>query len=56
MPSDKPRVQTLLENDIYKKFKIICKKDMRSESQLASLIITQYIKQYESIHGEIKED
>lgn len=54
MPTKKPRVQALLEPDIYKKFKKLCDQDIRTESQMGGLIITQYIKQYEIIHGEIK--
>ena len=54
MPTKKPRIQALLEQDVYLKFKKICDQDMRSESQLGGKIITEYIKQYETIHGEIK--
>lgn len=56
MPTKKPRIQALLEQDIYLKFKKLCDQDMRSESQLSGKIITEYIKQYETIHGEIKID
>ncbi len=54
MPTKKPRIQALLEPEIYQKFKKLCTNDMRTESQLGGKIITEYIKQYESIHGEIK--
>ena len=54
MPTKKPRIQALLEQDVYLKFKKLCDQDMRSESQLGGKIITEYIKQYETIHGEIK--
>lgn len=54
MPTKKPRIQALLEVDIYKKFKVLCERDTRTESQLGGIIITEYIKQYEKIHGEIK--
>lgn len=53
MPTKKPRIQALLEPEIYQKFKRLCENDMRTESQLGGKIITEYIKQYESIHGEI---
>ena len=56
MPTKKPRIQALLEQDIYLKFKKLCDQDMRSESQLGGKIITEYIKHYETIHGEIKID
>ena len=40
MPTKKPRVQTILNEDIYEKFKTLCNKEMRTESQMASFIIT----------------
>ncbi|WP_367932457.1 ribbon-helix-helix domain-containing protein [Enterocloster citroniae] len=48
MPTKKPRVQTILNEDIYEKFKILCDKEMRTESQMASIIITKYINDYEA--------
>lgn len=48
MPTKKPRVQTILEEDIYKKFKELCDKEMRTESQMSGFIITKYIKEYET--------
>lgn len=53
MPSKKPIVQTVVDNEIYTKFKALCKRDERSESKLAALIIKKYIEEYEKIHGEI---
>ena len=53
MPTKKPRVQTILENETYLKFRKLCEIESRTESQLGKLIITNYIKQYESEHGEI---
>lgn len=47
MPTKKPRIQTILEEDIYKKFKELCDKEMRTESQMSGFIITKYIKEYE---------
>lgn len=44
----KPRVQTILNEDIYEKFKTLCDKEMRTESQMASIIITKYINDYEA--------
>ena len=43
MPTKKPRVQTILNEDIYEKFKTLCDKEMRTESQMASFIITKFI-------------
>lgn len=54
MPSKKPIVQAVLDDNIYKKFKALCEKDERSVSKLAALIIKKYISDYEEIHGEIK--
>ena len=34
MPTKKPRVQTILNEDIYEKFKTLCDKEMRTESQI----------------------
>lgn len=48
MPTKKPRVQTILSEDVYIKFKKLCDKEMRTESQMASLIITKYIEEYEA--------
>ena len=48
MPTKKPRVQTILNEDIYEKIKTLCDKEMRTESQMASIIITKYINDYEA--------
>lgn len=48
MPTKKPRVQTILEENIYKKFKELCEKEMRTESQMSGFIITKYIEEYEA--------
>lgn len=53
MPTKKPRIQSILETDIYEKFKYICELEMRSESQMASYVITQFINNYEKQHGKI---
>ena len=34
MPTKKPRVQTILNEDIYEKFKTLCDKEMRTESKI----------------------
>lgn len=54
MPTKKPRVQSILENETYEKLKKLCEKDMRSESQMINYIITKHIQDYEAAHGEIK--
>lgn len=53
MPTKKPRVQTILDENEYKKFKILCKIKDRTESKLAGIIIKKYIEAYEAEHGPI---
>lgn len=48
MPTKKPKIQAILEDDIYLKFKKLCEEENRSESNLAGYIITQYIKNAEA--------
>lgn len=54
MPTKKPRIQAILEQEYYDKYKYLCDRDGRSESNFGKYIIQQYIDQYEKIHGEIK--
>lgn len=56
MPTKKPRLQIILENEYYQKLNYLCKRDKRSESNMGKVIIEKYIDEYESIHGEIKVD
>lgn len=53
MPSNKPKIQILVRNQTIEKFKEIAKKEERSISQLGTIAIEKYIKQYEAEHGEI---
>ena len=53
MPTKKPRVQTILNEDIYEKFKTLCNKEMRTERQRASFIITKYIHDYEAQQNRV---
>lgn len=57
MPTNKPRVQTILNQETYAKLKRICEKEHRTESNLTALIIEKYIEEYEQKNGivEIKE-
>ena len=48
MPTQKPKVQTILNEDTHKDFKALCEKEMRTESQMASFIITKYIEAHKS--------
>ena len=54
MGTNKPRIQAIVEQEYYEKFSYLCKRDKRSESNFASMIIEKYIDEYEKIHGEIK--
>ena len=54
MPSKKPIIQAVIEEETYKKFKQLCVNDSRSASKLAGLIIKKYVNDYEAIHGEIE--
>lgn len=56
MPTKKPRIQTILEQEYYEKYCHLCKRDNRSESNFGKMIIEKYIDEYEKIHGEIKID
>lgn len=53
MPTKKPVIQTVIDQKIYNKFKEICKKEDRTESKMAAIIIKEYIEQYEQEHGDI---
>lgn len=54
MPTKKPRLQLILETEYYEKYKYLCERDGRTESNLGKLIIQRYIDQYEEMHGEIQ--
>ena len=49
MPSKKPIIQAVMEEETYKKFKQLCTNDSRSASKLAGLIIKKYVNDYEAI-------
>lgn len=48
MPTKKPKVQIILEEDIYKLLNELAEKEMRSISQMGGYIITGYLKEYEA--------
>lgn len=54
MPTKKPTIQAVVEKEIKEKLKYIANKEIRTESQMASYIITKYVDQYEKEHGKIK--
>lgn len=53
MPSKKPRIQAVISEEYYKKFKELCNRTGRTESNLAVRIIEKYIDEYEQMHGDI---
>lgn len=54
MPSNKRKIQYLLDDEYYSKFKIIMNTEKRkSESSLSQFIIEKYIDDYEKQHGTI---
>ena len=50
MPTNKPKVQIILDEDIYIKLKEIAEKDKRSISQMGGIIIEKYVEEYETNH------
>ena len=55
MPTKKPIIQTVIDEDIYSIFKEICKREDRTESKMAAIIIKQYVQQYQKEHGHINK-
>lgn len=56
MPTKKPRIQALIEQKNYNKFKMLCEKEKRTESNFAGYIITKYIEEYEKVNGIIETE
>ncbi len=54
MPSKKPMVTLRTEQDIIDKLNIIAVQEGRSQNKELEYILKQYIRNYESEHGEIK--
>lgn len=54
MPSNKPRIQALVTDQTYKKFKKICDIENRSESYIGGKAIEYYVKCYKEENGEIQ--
>lgn len=54
MPTKKPVIQCVMDEEIYKKFVELCKIEERTPSKKGAMIIAEYIRNYESEHGEIK--
>lgn len=47
MPSNKPQLKTNVNTEIAEKFKKIAEEQKRSTSNLLSMVIEDYIKEYE---------
>ena len=54
MPSKKPYIQIRTTDQTIKKFEVIAEKNNRSMSNMGETIIKDYIRSYESEHGEIQ--
>lgn len=55
MPTNKNKMQYLLDDNYYKKFNILSKKLKRkSASDMTKYIVEKFIDNYEEIHGNIK--
>lgn len=54
MPSKKPYIQIRTTTETITKFEKIADENNRSMSNMGETIIKDYIKEYETIHGEIK--
>lgn len=47
MPTQNPKIQVVVDKDIYNKFKKICEKEKRSLSNMAAKIIIEWINKEE---------
>ena len=54
MPSNLPVIKTNTKQENIDKMKIIAQKNKRSMAKELELLIEIHIKEYESLHGEIK--
>ena len=55
MPTNKNKMQYLLDDTYYKKFFYISNKLKRkSASDMSNFIVEKFLDDYEAIHGEIK--
>ncbi|MEM0173554.1 MAG: hypothetical protein QXI16_03495 [Sulfolobaceae archaeon] len=56
MPSKKPRLATYTTQDTVDKFNFIAAYEKRSTSKELEYIVSKYIEQFESEHGELLFD
>lgn len=55
MPSNRPKIQILLTDTYYKKFKKLCNYYRRSESKMGELMIERYIEEFEKTNGVLTD-
>lgn len=56
MPTRKPVIQCVIEENYFKKFTYLCEKNDRTQSKMAQMIMKSYIDQYEKLNGPIPID
>ncbi|CRL35244.1 hypothetical protein RIL183_16361 [Roseburia inulinivorans] len=54
MPSNKPQLKAVINEEEYNKFKAIAEAENRSVSNLLQTLVKDKIKEYENEHGNIK--
>lgn len=55
MPSNKPQLKTNVNTEIAEKFKKIAEEQKRSTSNLLSMVIEDYIKEYEKNNKKLEQ-
>lgn len=53
MPTKKPIIQSVIDEETYEKFLKITKLEKRSKSQLGTIAIEKFVKNYEEENGKI---
>ena len=53
MPTKKPVLQAVMDENVYMKFLAICKAEDRTPSKQAARVISEYVSKYEAENGEI---
>ena len=54
MPTNKPRIQVILEEDVYKEYLKICDAEDRKISNMTQYIIKKFIDEYKTSHKELE--
>lgn len=53
MPTNKPKVQTVITTKYFNKLKALAEQEERSISQMSAIMLERYLDEYEKEHGEI---